>query len=142
MISVNNLTKKVIDEIEDLELKIFGLKAMMFENFQPFNAVYDNFKLNEVIVISNIGYAVVTYKDEKTIKFKTVVKNGKEWLPHWQDADKILKIKKGIYYDILTQKEHKEDSELFIPAYKTSHFKSVGKDDLVIYGQIFKKTVN
>lgn len=130
---------KLFEELKDLELKIYGLKALMFENFQPFNDVYEKFVVGEMVEVSDIGYAIVTDKNQQRIKFKTILKNGKEWLPHWQDVDKKLKIKKGIYYDILSQKEHKENSEIFIPAMKPSHFKSVGKDDLIIHGEIYKK---
>lgn len=138
MTSVNKIKDKLICDIENLELKILGFKALLFDNYQTFDSVYKSFKVGEVIELEDRGYAIVLFKDKNRITFKTVVKNGKEWIPQWQDSDKILKIKKGIYYDILTNKEHNPESVIYVPAHYPTYFKSIGKDDLVIYGEIYK----
>lgn len=62
--------------------------------------------------------------------------NGAVWEMHWQDVDKHLEIKQGVYLDLITMQIH--ESELFVKAFEPSIFKSIGDEDLIIKGKIYK----
>ncbi len=113
------------------------IKAMQFTNFQSFEYVYKNFELGEVYVITDVGYTVITKKDEFEVHFVVIMKLNNVWKEHFQDVDKHLKIKQGVYLDLYTGKEYKDFVK--IPKYTPSFFKSVGDQDLVLQGRVFKQ---
>lgn len=128
-----SLIEKKIVETELINMK---LKAINFLNFQSFESVEKNFVIGEVYVVEGLGYAIVTEKKPNEIKFITIVYNGAVWQMHWQDVDKHLEIKQGVYLDLIDMKSH--DSEVFVKAFDPSIFKSIGNKDLVIKGKIYK----
>lgn len=138
---MQSIREQLCEEIKGLEINIKKLKALKFENFQPFDHIYNNYVVGEAFEVLNIGCAIVTYKDLQRIKFVTIVKSGKEWLPHWQDVDKIMLIKKGIFYDMLNEKEHLAGNKIFTPAMQEVHFKSLGNEDLILEGEIYKNEI-
>ncbi len=133
------MCKKLINlhtKIAETESLCKRLKAIKFLSMQTFDSVQKNFENGEVYAIDGIGYAVITKKDPNEVNFVTIVNNGAVWHPHTQDVDKHIEIKQGVYLDLLTMKEYTD--RFVLPAFETAYFKSIGDNDLVIKGKIFK----
>ena len=131
------------DKLEKLHTKIAEteslckrLKAIKFLSMQTFDSVQKTFDNGEVYTVEGVGYAIITKKEPTEVNFVTIVRNGAIWQPHTQDIDKHIEIKQGVYLDLLTMQEYTDS--LVVPAYETAYFQSVGCNDLVIKGKVFK----
>lgn len=136
------VVSKLIDlthKIERCENLINTLEKRNFKNFQSFAFVHKNYSVGEVYEIDGIGYTVITLKTMDRVDFVVIVKPEAVWSDHWQDADKWLDIKKGIYLDKLTGREYKQS--LFVKAGDVSHFQNVSDDDLVMKGTVVKYNI-
>ena len=129
--------KEIESKIKECEIIAVKLKAMNFANLQTFDSVAQIYDLGEPYIIKGVGYTVITYKGDKLIKFVVIMKSNSVWQNHWQDVDKRLDIKQGVYMDLFTGKEYKDS--LHVKAFEPSYFKAIGSKDLVIKGEIYKK---
>lgn len=118
------------------EVNSAKIKAFNFVNLQSFDTVYENYMVGEPYIIDDIGYSIVTSKSKKKIEFVVIMKSDAIWMEHWQDVDKHIDIKQGIYLDMYTGKEYTD--ELEVKAFEPSYFKAIGKHDLIIKGKIFR----
>lgn len=125
---------KRIKSCENIALKI---KAMKFENFQSFDFVSENFEQGEVYAIDGVGYTVITKKTPIEVCFIVFMDLNNIWKHHFQDVDKHLIIKQGVYLDLYTNKEYMD--EVNVKAFEPSYFKASGTENLILKGRVFKK---
>lgn len=123
--------------IEKCEMMILKIKAMKFENFQSFDFVHKNFDQGEVYAIDNVGYTVITKKTLTEVCFVVIMKLNNIWEHHFQDVDKHLVIKQGVYMDLYTGEQY--NKELKVKAFDPSYFQAVGNEDLIIKGRVYKE---
>lgn len=129
---IQNIDKK-ISQCEFTALKI---KAVNFVNMQSFDMVHSSYDVGEVYRIEGVGYTVITDKTDKSVDFVVIMHPHSIWEKHIQDVDKRIEIKQGVYLDLLTGKEYRDN--LKVKAFDPSYFKSIGEEDLVLKGVIFK----
>ena len=131
---------KQLNEIEEklnaMEIKALKIKAMHFYSFQKFTDIHKLYEVGEVYEIDDKAYTIITGKTEDEIKYVVIVKAGTTWKEFWRDADREFYIKKGIYFDLITGKELK--GRIFVKAHEKSYFKSIGDDDLVVKGRMYR----
>ena len=135
-IPVDHKVEEINRKIKSCEVMALKIKAVNFINFQSFDFVNSNFEVGEPYIIKGVGYSVITYKSENEMRFIVIMKPNSIWQKHWQDVDKHIEIKQGVYLDLFTGKEYKDD--VMIKAFQPSYFKAIGKNDLVIKGRVFK----
>ncbi len=131
-----NRIKEIDKKLHEVEITSAKIKAVNFVNMQSFDDVYDNYVLGEVYKVDEIGYTVITSKTPTEITFVIIMNLDQVWYKHWQDVDKILNIKQGVYYDMFTGNEYKDSVE--VKAFEPSYFKAVGDEDLIMKGKIFR----
>jgi hypothetical protein len=134
--NLNSKIEQIKSKIAECEIMALKIKAVNFANFQSFEHAQANYEVGEVYIIKDVGYSVITYKSNVEIRFIVIMPPNKIWLEHWQDVDKHIEIKQGVYLDLYTGKEYKDN--LIVKAWQPSHFKAIGKNDLVIKGRVFK----
>ena len=128
--------KEIEDKIYQCEVMAMKIKAMNFANLQTFDYVSKNYEVGEIYNVNNFGYTIITSKTEKQIDFVVIMKSNNIWEHHWQDVDKQLEIKQGVYLDLYTGKEFTDTFK--VKAFEPSYFKSIGSQDLIIKGKIWK----
>lgn len=130
--SIDYINKK----ISQCEVTALKIKAVNFVNLQSFDMVHDTYDLGEVYRVDDIGYTVITSKTDYSVDFVVIMHPHTIWNEHWQDVDKKLEIKQGVYLDLFTGKEYRD--KVNVKAFDPSYFKAIGEDDLVVKGRIFK----
>lgn len=125
--------KEQIKKCENIALKI---QSMKFENFQSFDFVSKNFEQGEVYAIDGVGHTVITKKTVFEVCFIVFMNLNSIWKHHFQDVNKHITIKQGVYLDLYTNKEYRD--EVRVKAFEPSYFKASGTDDLILKGRIFK----
>jgi hypothetical protein len=134
---MNNEKVEIIKEkLKEIEIIALKIKAIQFDSLQTFETIHDSFEEGEIYEIRGVGYIIITIKKDVKVNFIIIMKSGGIWEKHWQDVDKILHIKQGIYYDIITKKEFKD--KVYVKAFEPSYFKAIGEDDLIIKGEVYK----
>lgn len=129
--------KEIECALNKCEMTALKIKAINFINMQSFDDVYKTYKVGEVYKIDGVGYTVITYKSKKRINFVVIMHVDNIWNIHWQDVDKHIEVKQGVYLDLLTGKEYKEE-RFSVKAFEPSYFKAIGKDDLILKAYIKK----
>ena len=120
----------LLEKIENAEKIARNIQSVSFTNYQSFESVFNTYEAGEVYVVSEVGIVVITSKLPHKIEFILYMKNGNIFPHHWQDADKLIDIKQGIYLDLLSNTEYRDKLE--VGAFDISHFQSVGDNDLIL----------
>ena len=124
------------EKISRLEVEAIKIKAVNFVNLQTFDEVYNGYDVGEIYVVKGVGYSIITKKTTSRVDFIVIARPNTVWAKHWQDVDKHLIVKQGVYLDLFTGREYR--NKIKVPAFKPSHFKAIGDEDLILKGCIFK----